>query len=217
MKKHIFIYIFIFILGAISVLAYLEIQKASKLEAMIDPQEEINNEMEGEEESVPQNITQATQEVVKALEAKDFQKLEKLASSEGIFFGVGPRFDANGGYYNHNIAKATISEIPTNTEVRHRYTTDGKGEEINTTMYKYIYEYIYNRDYVSGDIEVNTTEFVSSNSVVTFIDEIGSRSYTTIWNEHPEFEMGDTQLILIFDEEDGEYKIRGILSHFWTI
>jgi hypothetical protein len=84
-------------------------------------------------------------------------------------------------------------------------------------LYEYIYNWIYDKDYKDYEIKVNGVDFVSSNSVISFLDDIGVRNYTTIWHDHPSNHMGDTQIILIFDEENGEYKIRGILSHFWTI
>jgi len=162
-------------------------------------------------------IKQASEEIIKALDSKDFQKLESLTSSNGIFFGTGPYFDPGGGFYDHNIEKENISEIPNNQEVKHRYTTDGKGEKIYGTLYEYIYKWVYSKDYKKDEIKVNSVDFVSSNSVISFLDDIGVRNYTTIWHKNPSNDMGDTQIVLIFDEEDGEYKIRGILSHFWTI
>lgn len=165
-----------------------------------------------------QKVLITAREVIGALSARDYQKLEGLVSSDGLSLNQEPRFDST----KNLIAKNDVSLIPKDTKIYLWGYTDGKGDPINLTRGQFLTTYIYSNsiDYLKApDVAVNKT-LGGGNSVNTIDKDINGRTYVAFHFSgfDPKYGGMDwTTLYLVFDSVNGEYKLRGIAKDNWTI
>ncbi len=163
-----------------------------------------------------QKVLVVAREVITALAARDYQKLEGLVSLNGLSLNIYPQLD----FQKNLIAKNDISEIPVDTKIYLWGYTDGKGDPINLTRAEFLTKWIYSNsvDYLKApDVAVNK-KLGGGNSVNT-IGEDG-RTYAAFYFSgfDPKYGGMDwTTLYLVFDFVNGEYKLRGIAKDNWTI
>ncbi len=161
-------------------------------------------------------LLKAGTSVLVALRDADYQKLEELTSSAGLSWNEVPNLDLK----KSDVAKADVSNIPTDkTEHLFGYT-DGEGAPIMLTNAAYAKKYIYTHDYFSAP-EIKVNEVVGTgNSINSVIKDAGDRLVIAYHFDgfDAKYEGMDwTTLYLIFDIEKGEYKLRGIAKDNWTI
>lgn len=165
-----------------------------------------------------QKVLAAALDVISSLASRDYQKLEKQVSPDGLSLDLYPRFSPT----KNLIARNDVHLIPNNTTIYLWGYTDGKGDPINLTRAQFLTTYIYTNsiDYSEApDVAVNKT-LGSGNSVNTIDEDINGRTYVAFHFSgfDPKYTGMDwTTLYLIFDSVNGEYKIRGIAKDNWTI
>ncbi len=169
-------------------------------------------------QSKEQKLISTSREVLTALKNKDYNKLETLSSKDGLSFNEYPdSLDLN----KNDIGKSAISEIPTNTIKYMWGYTDGKGDEIRLTVSDYISKWIYNRDYINAPkIVVNQIAYPQGNTPNNIATYSQGRNYVAFHFDgfDPKYGGMDwTTIYLIFDEENGNYMLRGIVKANWTI
>ncbi len=164
--------------------------------------------------------------VLKAIKDADYQKLESLTSSDGLSWDHYINLDLKDSKYH--IPKDRISSTFTNSEKRLFGYADGSGAPIVITGNEYMKKYVYRHDYLdatntkvtiikpSVDITNEQDKFVMSQ--MNLYGGIGSRIVTAHHYADPAANDFDYSTIyLVFDTENGEYKLRGIARYYWTI
>ncbi|MEO8637420.1 MAG: hypothetical protein ABI430_00775 [Candidatus Taylorbacteria bacterium] len=163
------------------------------------------------------NVMDSAKEVLVAFKNKDYQKLENLTSSDGLSWNEVPNLDLT----KNDILTSEISNIPNNPQKYLFGYTDGKGDPIYLTISEYLSIWIYNHDYASApEVGVNKILDGGSNSVNTILQDSGNRTVVAYHFKgfDPKFGGMDwTTLYLVFDLQNGEYKLRGIAKNNWTI
>jgi hypothetical protein len=160
----------------------------------------------------------ASKQVLVALKAKDYQRLQTLTSLDGLSLNESPdSLDLT----KNDVPQSEISKIPTNTTIKLWGYTDGKGDPINLTVGNYIDKWIYNKEYLDAPkIEVNKIIKIAgstSNEIMTYSD---GRNFVAFHFDgfNPKYSGLDwTTMYLIFDLQNGEYKLRAIVKDNWTI
>lgn len=165
-----------------------------------------------------EKVLATANEVLGALKARDYQKLESLVSEDGLTLNYFPALD-----FAHNlIAKNEVSTIPTDTKEYFWGYTDGKGDLINLTRAGFITKYIYTGsiDYSNApDVAVNKI-LGTGNSLNTIDKDVNGRTYVAFHFSgfDPKYSGMDwTTMYLVFDSVNGEYKLRAITKDNWTI
>jgi hypothetical protein len=170
-----------------------------------------------EKNNGPKDVTSVAKSVLVALKNKDYSTLENFTSSQGLSWNEYPSLDMS----KSDIIKTEISNIPTNSQKYLFGYTDGKGDPINLTISEYLDKWIYNKDYLNADeIAVNKMLDGGTNSLNTIIKDAGNRTVVAFYFKgfDRKYEGMDwTTLYLVFDLENGEYKLRGIAKNNWTI
>jgi len=163
------------------------------------------------------DVTKTATLVLEAIKNKNYEALENLTSTSGLSLSFTPNLDLS----KNNVSKDEVSNIPNNTNVYLFGYSDGKGDPINLTVYQFINEMIYTNDYQKADeIAINKIVDKGTNSINTLIKDIGSRTLVAFHFKgfNPEYTGMDwTTLYLVFDLENGSYKLRGIAKNNWTI
>jgi hypothetical protein len=163
-----------------------------------------------------QKVIAAAKEVLKALADKNYAKLASLTSTNGLSLNEVPSLDLT----KSDVAKADVEKIPADTKITLWGYTDGQGAEIYLTKQEFIERYIYNNDYLSApNVAVNNT-LGNGNSINTILQDAAGRDLAAFHftGFNPEYEGMDwTTIYIIFDQENGEYKVRGIAKDNWTI
>ncbi len=164
-----------------------------------------------------QKLISVGKEVLTALKNKDYTQLETLTSKSGLSFNEYP--------YELDLAKSDVtkdgvSDIPTDTTVRMWGYTDGKGDEIRLTTSAYISKWIYSADFLNAPTVVVNKKAHQDGNTPNNIDQFAKgRNYVGF--NFPGTEqyagMNYSTLYLIFDIENGEYKVRGMIKDVWTI
>lgn len=181
--------------------------------------QKINSDILNSEATVvptPANLLNSAQQVLTALNTKDYTALEALVSSEGLSINEVPQLDLT----TADIAKSDISHISSNPEIYLFGYADGSGEPIELTQAQYFTQYIYNHDYQNApDIAVNVT-VGNGNSINSIPMDVGTRNFVAFHFKgfNPDYGGMDwTTLYLVFDLENGKYTLRGIAKDNWTI
>lgn len=163
------------------------------------------------------DVITVAKSVLIALKNKDYTSLENLASSQGLSWNEYPSLDLS----KNDIVKTEISNIPTNSQKYLFGYTDGRGDPINLTISEYLNKWIYNQDYINADeVVINKVADGGTNSLNTIIKDAGDRTVVAFHFKgfDPKYEGMDwTTIYLVFDLENGEYKLRGIAKNNWTI
>ena len=165
-----------------------------------------------------QKVIATAQEVLGALKARDYQKLQELVSSDGLSLSEVPSFNPT----KNLIAKNEISLIPQDTKVYLWGYTDGKGDPINLTRAGFLTKYVYTGsiDYANApDITVNKI-LGTGNSLNTIDKDVNGRTYIAFHFSgfDPKYSGMDwTTMYLVFDSVNGEYMLRAIAKDNWTI
>ncbi len=165
-----------------------------------------------------EKLIAASKQVLVALKAKDYQKLQTLTSSDGLSLNEYPdSLDLT----KNDVTQSEISKIPTNTTIKLWGYTDGKGDPINLTVGNYIDKWIYNKDYLDAPkIEVNKIMKIAGNTPNEIMTYSGGRNFVAFHFNgfDPKYSGLDwTTMYLIFDLQNGEYKLRAIVKDNWTI
>ncbi len=164
-------------------------------------------------------LVAASKLVLSALKNKDYVALQKLVSDNGLSMNLYPdELSKDKGY----IPKADIANIAGDKNIYVFGYTDGKGDEIKLTRREYIEKWIYNNDYLNapkmvvrglvheaGNVPNNIAAMTNGRNFVSF----GFDS-TVAGNNNP---MSWTAIYLIFNYQNDEYKLMGILKDNWTI
>ncbi|MCX6752265.1 MAG: hypothetical protein NTZ87_02075 [Candidatus Nomurabacteria bacterium] len=162
------------------------------------------------------SLLKAGTDVLTALRDDNYQKLEELTSSSGLSWNEYPQLD----FTKNDISKDSISDISTDNKTYMFGYTDGKGDPIVLTKKDYIKEYLYNYDYLYAEkVAVNKT-LGSGNSVNSIIKDSGNRTVVAYYFSGFDAKYGGmdwTTLYLVFDKENGVYKLCGIAKDNWTI
>lgn len=165
-----------------------------------------------------QKVLATAREVISALSARDYQKLEGLVSSDGLSLNFYPQLDL----VKNLIPKSEISIIPKDTEIYLWGYTDGKGDPINLTRAEFLSKGIYTNsvDYLKApDVAVN--KILGNGNYGNTIDkDVNGRTYVAFHFSgfDPKYAGMDwTTLYLVFDSVNGEYKLRGIAKDNWSI
>ncbi|HEY4511441.1 MAG TPA: hypothetical protein VJH55_01225 [Candidatus Paceibacterota bacterium] len=164
-----------------------------------------------------EKVILAAREVIKALTARDYQKLEGLVSVDGLSLNNSPSMS-----FIHNIPKSDVSEIPKDIKIYLWGYTDGKGDPIDVTRAEFLTKYIYSGtlDYLKAPNIAINKKLGGGNSVNTIEKDANGRTYIAFHfpGFNPEYAGIDwTTLYLVFDNENGSYKLRGIAKDNWTI
>lgn len=154
--------------------------------------------------------------VLTALKAGDYRKLETLTSQNGLSFNVYPNLDLT----KTTIVKDAVSDIPIDSTQRMWGYTDGKGDEIVLTTREYMHKYMYTADYLHAEKVVVGKTIGSGNSRNTILEDAGDRAviaYHFSGFDSRYAGMDWTTMYLIFENENGSYRLRGIAKDNWTI
>jgi hypothetical protein len=149
---------------------------------------------------------------------KNYIVLEELTSSQGLSWNEFLDIDLT----QTDIKKDDISEIPKDAKTYMFGYTDGKGDPIILTKTDYLAKYIYTHDYLLAP-EVAVNKLLGggnpSNNLLPLPGAMG-RDFVSFYfsgfnPEYPGFDW--TAMYLVFDLENGEYKLRGISKGHWSI
>lgn len=166
--------------------------------------------------NINEKITVAGKEVLTALKNKDYNKLETLASKDGISFKLaGYPLDLT----KNNVLKEKISEISSDTNKYLWGYTDGKGDEIRLTTAEFIKQWIYSTNYLNAPTIVVNKLSNETSSYGEIIKNSEGRNFIGFhFNSSKEYPgMDYSTIYLIFDEENGVYKLRAVVKDNWTI
>ncbi len=179
-------------------------------------------------ESSDQKLLNTGNEALDAIKSADFKKLEKLVSSAGLSWDH--YIYVNLTDPNYNIPKDQISSIPTDSKKYAMGYGDGTGSPIEVTRSEYFQKYIFNHEYTDATKTKITIikPSASINELDKFFVEANNESRTGGFGERAVIgyhfkestitdPSGYGTLYLIFDDEKGEYKLRGIARYYWTI
>lgn len=189
----------------------LYIYKNKKIEtpANNDQENQLTNE---------QKVLVASKNVINALSSRDYQKLEGLVSEDGLSLNFYPRLDLE----KNLIPKKEVSLIPKDLMVYLWGYTDGKGDPVNLTRAQFLTSYIYSNsvDYLKAPQIAINKPLGKGNSINTLDKDVNGRTYVAY--HFPGFDpkyggMDWTTLYIVFDSENGQYKLRGIAEDNWTI
>lgn len=169
------------------------------------------------EDVKPKDVIVTAKAVLIALKSKDYVALENLTSSDGLSWNEYPSLD----FSKSDISKPEISDIPTNSNIYMFGYTDGEGKPIKLTIEEYLYRWIYNKDYINAnEVAINKILDGGSNVLNTIIKDSGNRTVVAFHFKgfDSKYEGMDwTTIYLVFDLENGEYKLRGVAKSNWTI
>ena len=160
------------------------------------------------------DLTDAGTAVLKALESNDYKKLETLTSGNGLSLNLYPNLDLT----KSTVSKNAVSDIAIDSTQYVWGYTDGKGDKIVMTTAQFIRRYFNTVSYVDAEqIAVGKT-LGGGNSVNTILADAGDRAVIAYYVSGLGFEEMDwTTLYLVFENENGSYKLRGIAKDNWTI
>lgn len=161
-------------------------------------------------------LVAAGKEVLNAMALKDFAKLARLTSRDGLSLNETPNLDLS----TSNLPRLEISKIPTDTETFMWGYTDGQGLEIDMTRKEYFEKYLFTHDYLNAHVIAVNETVGRGNSVNTIITDSTGRNFVAFHFSgfNPTYEGMDwTTIYFVFDLEGGKYKLRGIAKDNWTI
>lgn len=203
MKKNIILLLIAFVFAGIFYYFYLQRPASIKI---------VNVPVATKDEK----LINTAREVLSALSKEDYQGLEEMTSPDGLTLNFYPRLDLS----KVHSTKENISEIPSDTKVYLFGYTDGKGDPVNLTTFQFIKQWIYNHEYENApQVAVNKT-LGSGNSLNKITEDAASRDFVVFYfpGFDPQYEGMDwTSIYLVFDNMEGEYKLRAIAKDNWTI
>lgn len=164
----------------------------------------------------PSDLTDAGNAVLHALKSADYKKLEALTSASGLSLNLYPNLNLE----KSTLAKDAVSDISIDSTQHMWGYTDGKGDEIVMTTAQFIRRYIYTADYLNAEQVATGKTLGSGNSMNTILIDAGDRAVIAYHFSgfDPKYAGIDwTTLYLIFENENGSYKLRGIAKDNWTI
>lgn len=162
-------------------------------------------------------IEDVANEVMQALSAKDAEKLAQYIHPEGVRFTPYTYVD------REEDLVFTRNEVRNFFQDQERYLWgyyDGSGEEINLTPEEYYEEFIYSADFINAE-QIGYNQVLSSGNMLenqfeVYENPIFVEYYFSGFD--PEFMGMDWQsLRLVFEEDENEWKLRGIIHNQWTI
>ncbi|MFA6158222.1 MAG: hypothetical protein WCV82_04045 [Candidatus Paceibacterota bacterium] len=166
-----------------------------------------------------EKLLQTARQVLSMLNARDFQGLENITSPEGLSL-----IDYV-GWLNLDesiIKKDSISEIPYNSKLYTLGYSDGKGDPVSLTLSAF-FEQINKIDYSARQTvvvdepapQVSVYATGIQNSIIARV--AAGRHFVGFYSEgNPPYPTWNT-LYLIFDNINGDYKLRAITKDNWTI
>lgn len=227
----------IFFIAIVPILAfyigarYQEVKDINKV--MIQMQN--NTLVDNKNEVDSKEIMEVGKLVLTALKNKDYFTLNNLTSSEGLTVSLTPYkiFDPETAWTygdkdefqattsaKKNFSKEEVLNIGKSSMQYVYGNTDGKGDTIIGTTQYFFDKWVYNHDYLNApEITLNNVR-EGGNSVKTIKNDVGSRDFILYYfpGFKEEFKGFDwTSMYLVFEKENGEYKLRAIVKDNWTI
>ncbi len=181
------------------------------------------------------SIVNASKLVLNSLKNKDYKTLANMTSSQGLTVSLSPYkiFDQEVAWINgnedsfnatstakKNFSREEVSRIGIDNKEYIFGNTDGKGDPIKGNTQYYFDRWVYNYDYINApEVYLNKVQD-TGNTINTINEDVGSRDF--ILYHFPGFReevkgFDWTSMYLIFEKENGEYKLRAIAKDNWTI
>ncbi|MFA9556840.1 hypothetical protein ACERII_06035 [Evansella sp. AB-rgal1] len=154
--------------------------------------------------------------VVIALENINFQSLANYVHPE-----KGVQFSPYGYVNDEEDLVFSADEVAAFREDTEEYdwgTQDGSGHTISLTPVEYYEEYIYIRDFSRNAQEIAINEIESHGNIIVNVEEAyPDADFVSYYVAASEEELDWANLILAFEEHDGDWYLVGLAVDRWTI
>ncbi len=164
-----------------------------------------------------QTVEEVWNMVVQALKKKDLPTLSLLAGREGIRFSP----------YEHVDLKRdivlSVEEIKNGLAISRSFTRwsyDGSGEPIDLWIGQYFEKFVYDVDFSKAPVINTNTKIQRGNVLNNIIDVYTGKQvieYYFSWFDTQYEGIDRRSLNLVFDKQDGQWKLIGIIHGQWTI
>lgn len=163
------------------------------------------------------NSTQVADMAIQALKNKDMSGLNQITSKEGIRFS--PYSFINTGK-DIVLKKDDLANIISSKTEYVRGNADGTGDPIILTFSKYMDKYIYDVDFAKLAEKHINENLIRGNTINNSSDVYPGKYIIEYYvpGIDPQYEGMDWRaLSLVFQKEDNEWKLIGIIHNQWTI
>ncbi len=174
-------------------------------------------ETRGEETVLDEeHLRERADDVVIALEYKNFESLANVVHPEkGVRFSPYAHIDTE----QHLTFEAEeVMEFGNDEEKYTWGVQDGSGHEINLTPSEYYEQYIYIRDFSREASVININEIEAHGNLLINVEEVyPDADFVSYYVTPGEDELDWANLILAFEEFDGDWYLVGLAVDRWTI
>ncbi len=192
-------------------------EKETELESLKKSNEEIQKELdklkENEENKV---IVEEALAVLKTLKSEDYEALSKHVGGSGLncipyYFSPAPSV---------SLTQEQIADIGNSEDVLEWGVSDGIGDPIELIPSDYFEEYVYNQDFINAPIISVNQSLSGFDTANTNMNMYNDPEYVEFYFDsfEKQYEGMDWEsLVLIFEKEDGQYKLVGVVHGCWQI
>ena len=163
-----------------------------------------------------QTLDEVASAVLKSLKTKDLPALSLLAGKEWIRFSPYEHVDIQ---HDIVLSPEQIKAGLTTNRSFLRWTQDGSGKPLDLSIGQYWDRYVYDVDFVKAPVVTKNTGEQRGNVINNIIDIYTGKQvieYYFSWFDTQYQGMDRRSLSVIFDKEDGQWKVIGVVHGQWT-
>lgn len=163
------------------------------------------------------SLTGVAQQTIQAIKTQDFETLARLASASGVRFSPyeNIKIETDIILSTQQIVNAlSISAAYT------RWTSDGSGFPINLWIGQYREKFVYDVDFANAPVQ-QRNQIIQRWNIINNITTVYTGKqvieYHFSWFNAEYEGMDRRSLFLVFDQENGVWKLIGVVHGQWTI
>ncbi|EMT44909.1 hypothetical protein [Anoxybacillus flavithermus] len=198
-------------------------QTVEKQQTTIEQLQEKNKQLQQENEQLKQDQKQANPsllsvalDVVAALKNKDMNALASYVHSNGLRFSPYGHVDVQNDL---QFSASQLSSLLSSTQVYQWGVYDGSGDPIQLTFQDYFDRFVYDVDFANPHM-IGNNVVVGTGNMINNIQQVYSNSSFIEFHFtgfDPQYNGMDWRsLRLVFEQENGQWKLVGIIHDEWT-
>lgn len=198
-------------------------QTVEKQQTTIEQLQEKNKQLQQENEQLKHDQKQANPsllsvalDVVTALKNKDMNALASYVHSNGVRFSPYGHVDVQNDL---QFSASQLSSLLSSTQVYQWGVYDGSGDPIQLTFQDYFDRFVYDVDFANPHM-IGNNVVVGTGNMINNIQQVYSNSSFIEFHFtgfDPQYNGMDWRsLRLVFEQENGQWKLVGIIHDEWT-
>ncbi|MGG6432802.1 FtsB family cell division protein [Anoxybacillus sp. D401a] len=199
-------------------------QTVEKQQTTIEQLQEKNKQLQkeneqlktGEKQVLSSSLLSVALDVVAALKNKDMNALASYVHSNGVRFSPYGHVDVQNDL---QFSASQLSSLLSSTQVYQWGVYDGSGDPIQLTFQDYFDRFVYDVDFANPHM-IGNNVVVGTGNMINNIQQVYSNSSFIEFHFtgfDPQYNGMDWRsLRLVFEQENGQWKLVGIIHDEWT-